>query len=305
MERSNLRVIAITGGTGLLGRELTKHFGETGMWNVAPLDRAEVDVTDPGGVDRTIARLKPDTIVNCAVILDVDRCEADPEACFSVNRDGVKNLLTAAGKLEKPPTFVQIGSSEIFGRVKPGEYRIHGYRESDEPKPVSSYQRSKKEAEDALTSFVARNPNTLKHWYIARAGWLYGEGQPTFVDRFATLLQSKEPLTVIKDQWRSPTWTRDFARSLASVLENNLTSGVYHLTAEVKHGEATTMDVIEEIERHLGKKSARPKITFTTQAKFFKVPRAPSNVLLNTKLPKLPYWRDSLAEYLREKYPSL
>ena len=294
--------IAIIGATGLLGTELAQYFESRGDTVVA-LASSDCDVTDPHSVHAALTLHRPDLVINCAAMLDVDACEANQDRCYAVNRDGVRNLLEAVRSLGNPLVFVQIGSSEIFGRVSPGEYNIGGYREKDLPAPVSAYQRSKKEAEDVLTSFASEHPKALKAFYIARAGWLYGEGRATFIDRFVELLKSKEPLTVIKDQWRSPTWTRDFAKSLAFIIDEKLQSGIYHLTAEVKYGEATTMDVIEEINRHLGREAVHPPITFTTQAAFFKVPRAPSNVLINTKLPKLPYWRDSLREYLSEKYP--
>ena len=63
------------------------------------------------------------------------------------------------------------------------------------------------------------------------------------------------------------------------------------------------MDVIDELKRHLGMEHEDTPIAFARHEEFFKVPRAPSNVLLNTKLPKLPYWRDTLQAYLKKRYP--
>lgn len=287
--------ILITGATGLLGRELVRHFKELGE-TVLPFSHETFDVTKKDEILAVLRREKPDLIINCAVILDVDKCEANQKMCYSVNRDAVRNFLEPIAELGIHPIFIQISSSETFGRVEEGEYNPNGYSEDDEQKPVSTYQKSKKEAEEIVLSFVKENPGALSRWYIPRAGWLYGEGRKTFIDRFFTTLQSKEPLEVIKDQWRSPTWTKDFARGLSEMLKHP--SGIYHIVSEVKPGEATTEDVIEEIEKYLGERAAHPKKTFVDQKTFFKVPRAPSNVLKNTKLPKLPYWRDALRAYL-------
>lgn len=294
--------VTIVGATGLVGSELTAYFSSRGH-EVVPLSHATCDVINAESVRRALTEHRPDLVVNCAVILDVDKCETNPAPCYAVNRDGVAHLLRASAELEKKPIFVQISSSETFGRVHEGEYDPLGYKESDAQKPVSVYQKSKKEAEDIVLAFTHEHPQTLKAWYIVRAGWLYGEGRPTFVDRFYTLLQSKEPLKVIKDQWRSPTWTRDFAQGLGELLEDNHPSGIYHIVNEVKPGEATTQDVIEELEKILGPRAAHPPMTYVRQNEFFKVPRAPSNVLKNTKLSPLRYWRDALREYLKEWHP--
>ncbi|MEK7176664.1 MAG: hypothetical protein AAB704_02495, partial [Patescibacteria group bacterium] len=67
-------------------------------------------------------------------------------------------------------------------------------------------------------------------------------------------------------------------------------------------GEATTPQVIEEISKFLGPEKVKATLKEVSRAGFFKVPRSPSNVLKNTKLPKLLYWRDMLQEYLKENY---
>lgn len=294
--------VTIFGATGLLGNELVSYF-RAHHHEVVSLSHADCDVADKEALRRVLASYPSDFIINCAVILDVDKCEADPTLCYAVNRDGVKNILETIKELDIHPAFLQMSSSETFGRVHEGEYDPMGYKEDDLQKPASVYQKSKKEAEDILLAFVKNYPDVLSRWYIVRAGWLYGEGRPTFVDRFITLLQSKEPLTVIKDQWRSPTWTRDFAQGLYELIAKQYLSGVYHIVNEVKPGEATTMDVIEEIERFLGPRASYPPKTMVAFKDFFKVPRAPSNVLKNTKLPPLRYWREALREYLKKQYP--
>ena len=295
--------VTITGGKGLLGTELARHFTKEGH-TVSALSAQECDVTDPASIRRALEALKPELLINCAVILDVDKCEAEPALCYSVNRDAVSNLLNACLELTLKPIFIQISSSETFGRVKKGEYDPLGYKEDDEQKPVSVYQKSKKESEDVVIQFAKAHPDALKAYYIPRAGWLYGEGRETFIDRFVALLRAKKPVTVIKEQWRSPTPTSDFVKGLSELLARPYPSGIYHIVDEVKPGEATAMDVVDELKAHLGEDYKDIPMTFATHEEFFKTPRAPSNVLKNTKLPKLPYWRDSLRAYLKEKYPN-
>ena len=165
--------------------------------------------------------------------------------------------------------------------------------------PVSAYQKSKAEAEEVTKEYCEKYPKIFPKFYIVRAGWLFGKGRPTFVEQFSKQLLAGGEVSAVKDQWRTPTWTKYFAQGLLSLVVGQYESGFYHIASEFKPGEATTVQVIEEIRSILGEKAKKATIKLTSRAEVFKVPRAPSNVLKNTKLPKLPYWRDSLKEYLQ------
>ena len=288
--------IIVTGAGGLLGREIITR--KQSGFEIVGLSHGELDVTNQKSIEYALLGYKPDAIVNCAVVVNVDVCEKDSGLCFAINRDGVANVLTTIKKIGRPTTFVQISSSEVFGRVKEGEYKIEGYKEDDEPMPVTNYQKSKAEAESIVAEFGRRNLDVLPHWFILRAAWLYGKGRKTFVEGFLKDLQESKELSVIGDQWRSPTWTKYFTDSLFELLTGKYQSGIYHGAAEVGRGEATTPQVIEEITKCLGPEKVRATTKLIKRDDFFKIPRAPSNVLLNTKLPRLPYWRDMLHEYL-------
>ena len=255
-------------------------------------------MTDLESMRAALERVRPDIVINCAVVVSVDRCEQDPTRCRAVNVGGVETLLVAIRESGRAITFVQISSSEVFGRVNEGEYKIEGYVEDDEPRPVSLYQCTKHEAEKVLQNFARAHPKTLAHWHIARAGWLYGAGRATFVDQFFEKLQRDEPLEVIVNQWRSPTWTKDFVAGLLELLSSEYESGIYHIANEVERGEASTLDVVEEIALTLGLSRVRALLKLVSREDIFKIPRAPSNVLKNTKLPRLRGWREALRAYL-------
>ena len=283
--------ILITGGNGLLGKEFSKHNGEN--FKIKAFSHSDLDVTSKESILGIIKKEKPGVIINCAAIISIDKCEEDQAKCFSVNQGGVKNLVETIAAYDEKIIFVQISSSEVFGRVHDGEYEINGYKEEDEPKPVSNYQKSKTEAEEIVKKAG------LPHWYIVRAGWLYGEGRKTFIEQFLEKLKIDGVLEVITDQWRSPTWTKYFVKGVLELIQSNKPNGIYHVTSETHEGEASTMDVVDELRAYLGEEKVRATLKSVSRADIFKVPRAPSNVLKNTKLPKLPYWRDMLREYLR------
>jgi dTDP-4-dehydrorhamnose reductase len=293
-----MKKVLIFGAGGLLGQELAQFDHDS--FEMIGVDHIQCDVINSDEVKKIIEEEKPDVIINCAVIVSVDKCENEPELAEAVNVGGLQNILEAVRVLESAPAVVQISSSEVFGRVNEGEYKVEGYSEDDEPKPVSMYQKTKTEAEKVLQDFVGQNPKALSHWYIARAGWLYGRGRPTFVEQFTAKLQEEGTLEVILDQWRSPTWTRDFAQGLFNMISAGRESGIYHITNEVERGEASTLDVVEELVRSLGTDKVKASLKLVSRGDIFKIPRAPSNVILNTRLPKLPYWREALREYLME-----
>jgi len=293
--------ILITGGAGLLGSELARHLQRNHNTVAAP-PSAELDVSSADSVRRAVRAFSPDVIINAAAIISIDQCEADPDRAWAVNRDGVANLLETARELPAPPQFIQVSSSEIFGRWN-GGFAINGYQEHDEPKPDTVYQKSKAEAERVVATFAANHPESLARWYVVRASWLFGEGRPTFVEQFAEALHAGQDLVVAEDQWRSPTWTRDFATSLDALIANREPSGIYHIANEVAPGEATVMDVIEEIRSYFAIPKETVRLKPAKLHDFFRTPRAPSNVLLNTKLPKLQPWRMALCEYLELRVP--
>lgn len=289
--------VLVTGGKGLLGGEIIRLAPKE--WSILAPSHSELDITKADSCREYFTRERPDLVINCAVIISIDKCEEDQETCFEVNRGGVKNLLEAACSLGTPLVFVQISSSEVFGRVNEGEYKIEGYIESDISSPVSAYQRSKTEAEDLIQEYAESNPKIFRKWFIARAGHLFGGTRPTFVDQFLEALQRPESLVLVADQWRTPTWTKYFCYSLFEVIFAK-PSGIYHLSSEFGPGEATIPQVVGEIENFLGSKAVAP-IIIRSREGFFRVPRAPSNVLINTKSKKLPHWRDQIVEYLRDK----
>jgi dTDP-4-dehydrorhamnose reductase len=85
--------IAITGAGGFVGKGLTRFF--SAEHHVLALTRRSVDITDGHAVRRMITDVRPDLIINCAV-LGVDDCEANPSMAHAVNVAGPQYLAEAA-----------------------------------------------------------------------------------------------------------------------------------------------------------------------------------------------------------------
>ena len=290
--------IAITGAGGLLGKELVRHFSLAGL-DVTALERGDFDIADQSAVQRAIGALRPNILINCAAIVAVEQCQANPALAQAVNRDGAGWLMQSLHALPAPGIFVQISSAVVFGGWEDGTFKIEGYAESDQRRPNNVYERSKKEAEDLILSLALRLADGLHRWYIVRTSILYGEGRRTLVDEFAETIRSGRELVLTPDRWSSPTWTRDLAAGLATHLASDPPSGIYHLANAVAPGEATMLDISAEIGRHACR---TPKLKLVPRKDFFTIPRSPSNVLRSTKIPSLRPWRDALREYLTLRY---
>lgn len=282
--------IAVTGGNGLLGSELCRQLGAEAL----PLARPEFDLCDAALVRRTLEALRPDAVVNAAAYTDVDRAEAEPEACRRVNVEGVEHLVAACRDLDCP--LVQIGTDYVFGG---DATRSEPYRENDPPWPLGVYGQSKLEAE----RIVARHGEHL----IVRTSGLYGPldaavaERPArrrhFVDTMLNLGRARGALRVVADQRLSPSYAPHVARGLLWLLRAGA-RGTFHV---VNAGEASWFDLAAETFRVAGLEVALTPITAAEYAA--PAPRPRYSVLDTGKYaalggPPLPPWQEALREYL-------
>ena len=203
--KQHQQCVLVTGSEGQLGSELRRVLGARAVG----LDLPEFDMTDRGVVRGVFERYRPDVVVNAAAFTHVDGAEKEPERCYAVNVRGVENLVDASR--ESGTSIVQISTDYVFdGRqTKP-------YCESDQPNPLSTYGRSKWEAEQ----IVAQHPRHL----ILRTAGLFGVGGANatrnFVDTMLRLAAQGRPLRVVGDQMTSLTDARDLALAITTLAEN-------------------------------------------------------------------------------------
>jgi GDP-4-dehydro-6-deoxy-D-mannose reductase len=98
------------------------------------------DITDHNHLFRVIKRIGPDQIYHLAALSSVGRSFSEPKKTIGDNIRGTLNLLEAVRNLGKPVRILVVGSSDIYGKVKPGEVPI---TEEKPLLPVSPYGLSK------------------------------------------------------------------------------------------------------------------------------------------------------------------
>ena len=276
--------ILVVGHKGMLGLDLTdalrRAFPEA---EVRGRDLPDVDITDAGSVAGAFDATRPDVVINCAAYTDVDGCETNTALAMAVNGDG-PGVLAAACR-DRGARLVHISTDFIFDGLKGAPYA-----EDDPPNPLSAYARGKLAGEEA----VRREGGD---WVIARTAWLYGRHGKNFVDLMVRLAGEREELSVVTDQVGSPTWTRDLAGALVSLIAAGAT-GVYHT---VNAGACSRYEQVEEIVRALGLPTRLKAVDSSAFPRAAKVPAA--SPLDTAKLTRdtghvMRPWREALAEYL-------
>ena len=203
--------IAITGAGGLFGYGLDRVIRR--RHHSFPLTRAQADLTDLEQVRQALGRVKPEVLIHAAAIADPDKCETNPQEAFRVNVGATVNILKVAEEVGFAVTL--ISTDAVFEGLKNSPYV-----ESDPPRPISVYGRSKLEAEKKV--------QRLKQHWIFRVSVLFGPGKVNFVDKGLQRIKDGETYVVASDQVGSATYTLDAAEKILEVVEAGR-FGLYHL----------------------------------------------------------------------------
>ncbi len=205
--------ILITGAKGMLGKDLKRALQE--KHQLILTDEDTMDITDFNQCMAVMSQNKPDLIINCAAYTQVDKCEEEIELAYRVNALGPRNLAIIGNEINVP--LLHISSDYVFDGIKES-----GYVEDDVKNPLSVYGKSKSLGEDYIASLTNK-------FYIIRTSWLFGANGNNFIKTMLKLGKTVESLTVVNDQFGSPTYTVDLAGAIAGLI-NKPAYGVYHIT---------------------------------------------------------------------------
>ena len=283
------RKILIFGSAGMLGRELIDYFSRFPKYKVIAVDKKEADIASFDSVFKILKKHKPDFVINCAALINVEYCQSHPLEAYEVNSMGPGNIVRALASLNSRRTkFIQISTSDVFGGKK------NFFKEDDKPNPVNVYGWSKFWGEKIIEQECKTNSID---YFIIRTSWLYSKYKKTFVDFIYENLRDKKQIKVISDQFGVVTWAKDLAKYIGNFVKNSEKheSGIYHLVSSFDK-RLSRLDIAREIAK-IADAESKP-LKRSKMARVFKVPRPKSAVLINSKLPKMPNWKKSLKRYL-------
>ncbi|MEW6326945.1 MAG: dTDP-4-dehydrorhamnose reductase [Thermodesulfobacteriota bacterium] len=271
----------VLGAAGMLGTDVVRVLATAHQ--VLPRTRNDWDITDPEACRADITAIKPDVVINCAAFTKVDDCESQPDKAFSVNGEAVKHIATACQAVKS--RLIQISTDYVFDGAKGAPYR-----EEDTPNPINVYGQSKLKGEEYALK--------IKGSLVIRTSWLYGRNGPNFVDTILRLAKEKKSLTVVDDQFGSPTYTSDLAGAIARLVQKELT-GIIHIT---NSGICSWYDFAWEILKIAGEKDISIAAIKTTglnrPAKRPHFSALDNNRYISVTGQPLRPWPEALAEYL-------
>lgn len=216
----------VTGASGLLGLnfalQLSGRHEVYGVVNHHTLDGApfkvlQADLAQPGEVERLLEASRPEVVLHCAAMANVDACETQPKLAYRLNAELPGELAAAA--VRRGLRLVHISTDAVFDGSK------GNYSEDDPPNPLSQYARTKWQGEQAVQ---AANPQA----WIARVnfyGWSLG-GKRSLAEFFFNNLSMGKAVKGFTDVYFCPFLVNDLVDILLAMLEK-APGGLYHVVS--------------------------------------------------------------------------
>lgn len=219
--------LLVTGATGLLGinlslvavgqgHQVTGMSHSRGLVN-APFDLLKVDLVNTGSTIDLIEGAKPEALIHCAALADLNAAQNTPDKAYQINCEAAGDLAAAASRWGIP--FIHISTDAVF------DGSAGGYREEDPVNPLCVYAQTKLAGEELV---MERHPDAI----IARVvffGWSIS-GERSLSEFFYNNLRKGKQVQGFTDAHFSPLYVEDLADTLLEMIDAGLT-GLYHVVS--------------------------------------------------------------------------
>ena len=238
--------VIITGSNGLLGQSLLNLLlQDRSAYQVIGFSRGinrscrgdfeyvSIDLTNSKLLEEHVRNLQPDFIINTAAMTNVDACENNKIACDALNVGVVDSLVAVAKQINAH--VIHLSTDFIFDGVQ------GNYKETDVPNPLNYYGVSKLKSEEILKKATI-------DFTILRTILVYGNvfdmSRSNFILWVKEMLEKKQEITVVNDQFRTPTYVEDLALACKISMDKR-SKGVYNIASN-------TLLSIYEIAQQIG-----------------------------------------------------
>jgi len=216
----------VTGASGLLGLNLSLQISNNdevlGIANTSPLKGLPfeiqiMDLVSDNFEEEVLEIYKPDAVIHCAAIANLEECEKNPELAYHTNAVVPGEIALQCRK--RGVKFVHISTDAVF------DGRSGNYSEHDRTNPLSVYAKTKRAGEENVQ---IHNPEAI----IARVnffGWSLS-GTRSLGEFFINNLFSKNPINGFIDVNFCPLYVSHLSDLLLEMVKADL-SGIYHVVS--------------------------------------------------------------------------
>jgi dTDP-4-dehydrorhamnose reductase len=216
--------LLVTGASGLLGANLllaarASHqliaVSHRQPIHLHGAECLQADLAEPGTARELLRAHRPQAVIHCAALTDVDVCEEHPELAERLNAELPGRIADAC--VATGTRLIHISTDAVFGGEK------GGYSEGDVAQPVNAYGASKLRGEQAVLS---ANPSAL----VIRTNIFGWNAQPklSLSEWFLDRLRRGERCTGFTDVSVSPLAADDLAARILQLFPMPVT-GVLHV----------------------------------------------------------------------------
>lgn len=265
---------------------------------VTALKRPELNVADPGALERLLDSYDFDILVNGTGLTNVDRCEQDREEARVVNT--VAPGVMARSAEARGARLIHFSTDYVFD----GTQR-EPYTESDVAHPCGWYGATKLDGENEVLA-------TGRLGMVVRVSWVFGPAKPSFVDALISRAQTEDHVEAIADKFSSPTSAVDAAEWMEPFFDLDLPGGLYHAcnSGACSWQEYGTYALAVASEAGIPVRTKTVAPLRLAEMKQFIAPRPIFSILSTRKLASVTgisprHWHDSLRDYIFNKYAPL
>ena len=215
--------VGVTGASGMLGSALITHLSKS--YRVFATSRGKgvegknikwdcFDLTDITLLNEWLETIKPDVVIHCAAIVNVDLCEDNVKLATKLHIETTEvmaNYLDSNGG-----RLIYISTDSVFDGEKQGSYS-----ESDLIHPLNVYAQTK------LMGEVAVKPrDAALVLRINIIGWTE-KGKTSFFEWILKDLINKIPINLFHDVYFSPLHVDDLSLIIGEIIDKPI-FGLYH-----------------------------------------------------------------------------
>jgi dTDP-4-dehydrorhamnose reductase len=279
------KTVLVTGATGMLGLKLCTVLAAAGY----RVENGWFDISSALEVNKISHKLKQvDTIVHCAAMTEVNKCEENKKLSRKINHIGTKNIVNLAKLFGSNLIYIST-PMVFFGKTG-------NYKETSRTEPVNHYAETKLAGEAEVLKYqkgLALRVNPI--------GVRPPHTHPSFIQWFVDAAKNNKSFTLFTDVNINPISTSTLANVICQLIEN-FTPGVLHLGSRDVVNKATIWrEIVSNFPTYSGLVTKKP----VSEATIAQIAKRPREMWLNiSKAVSLgfvmPRWKAEVNTVLKE-----